>query len=122
MKTWAELGPLGVAGAAAMTAVGAAQVAAILANRPKLQMYAEGGIVPGSPFRGDNVPIMAKGREMVLTEQDQTKLLDMIRGGGNSTPIQINTVIELDGDVIAEKVFEAGSLGNSFIRARGVVK
>jgi len=111
----ANLVPIGFA-----AGKGAAQLVALIRSKP--QKYAEGGIVRGNPYRGDAVPIMAKGREMVLTDQDQTLLLEMIRNGkADGGPIVINTTIELDGEVIAKRVFEAGSLGSSFIKARGVV-
>ena len=102
--------------------LGAVQLAAVKMARPKLQTFNTGGIVAGNPYRGDIIPIMAKGKEMVLTEQDQKSLFDQIRGGERSEPIIINTVIELDSQVIAEAVFEVGSSGNAFIRARGVTR
>jgi len=102
------------------TGIGTAQMVIIQANQPKMQTFAQGGIVSGDPYRGDNTPIMAKGKEMLLTEQDQSSLFDMIRKGENQ-PIYVNTIIELDGAIIAEKIFSIGTRGNAFINARGVV-
>ena len=102
--------------------VGAAQITAITAAKPPAPKFDTGGIVRGDPYRGDAQPIMARGREMVLTDQDQTALFDMIRAGSNGQPVVINTVIELDSDVIASAVFRSGSNGQNFIRARGVVR
>jgi hypothetical protein len=104
------------------TGIGIAQIAAIRGAQPVSQKFEEGGIVRGSPFRGDIQPIMAKGREMVLTEQDQKNLFDMIRNGAANQKIQLHTVIEMDGEVIAEKIFEIASNGNAFIRARGIIR
>lgn len=122
MVSFAQLGPIaGAVAAGIMGAIGAVQIGAVIASKPERQRFADGGIVSGNPFRGDAVPILAKGREMMLTDQDQTELLEMIRGGRSNQPIYINTVIELDGEVVAEKVFEIGTLGNAFINARGVI-
>jgi hypothetical protein len=104
------------------TGIGAAQIAAIYGAQPPAPKFETGGIVKGNPYRGDSQQIMTKGGEMVLTAQDQTELLDMIRKGNEGQPIIIQTIIELDRELIAEKIFELGSLGNSFIKARGVIK
>jgi len=125
MQAFAQLGPLGGAvGAGVMGGIGAIKVAEVLARRPQMQTFAEGGIVRGNPFRGDATPIMAKGREMVLTDQDQTELLNAIRNGtiGGEGVRELHLTVEMDGEIIAKKVFEIGSLGNQFIRARGVIR
>jgi hypothetical protein len=117
VKPW----PAAIAAMAVATAVGAAQIATIHTNKPQKQ-FDTGGIVAADPYRGDNTPIMARGREMFLRQEDQANLFDMIRAGGNnSQPIMVHTVIELDGEVLAEKIFNLGSTGNAFINARGVV-
>jgi hypothetical protein len=105
------------------TGVGIAQIAAVVAAKPSQPHYEfdTGGIMPGDPYRGDAVPVMAKGREMFLTENDQKNLFDMIRAGKNDQPIVIHNTIELSGDVIADYIVEAISNGNSFIRSRGIV-
>lgn len=45
------------------------------------QKFATGGIVGGTSYTGDHVPIMANSREMVLTTQQQTRLFDALDGG-----------------------------------------
>jgi len=60
--------------------------------------------------------------ELILNRAQQDSLAPQITNQDNDRPIYITTVIELDGTVIAKKVFEAGSRGNCFIRSRGVVR
>lgn len=104
------------------TAIGGANIAAIYAAQPQLQQFATGGIVSGDPFRGDSQLVKARGKEAFLTEQDQTELFNIIRNGSGNEPIYINVTIPLDGEILAEKVFEVGTRGNAFINARGVIR
>jgi hypothetical protein len=123
MQSFGQLGPIaGAVGAALMAALGAVQIGAVIAAKPTPPKMETGGILRGDPYRGDSTPVMARGREAFLTEDDQRELFGMIRGGNSGQSIIINSIIELDGEIIAEKVFEVGSLGNAFIRQRGVVR
>ena len=100
--------------------ISGAQIAAIQAQKP--QKFAEGGIVPGYSFSGDNILTRQNSGEMDLNMRQQKNLFNAIDEGNLGGKVtQITCVIELDGNVLAERVFEAGSSGNSFIRARGVV-
>ena len=44
--------------------------------------YAEGGIVGGTSYSGDNIPIMANAGELVLTKAQQNTLAQNLQGGG----------------------------------------
>jgi tape measure domain-containing protein len=94
--------PLGFAfGAIAATAM-AAQAAQIAGVK-----FADGGIVPGNSFSGDTVSARLNSGEMVLNKQQQANLFDMANNGGSnggSQVIQINNVIELDGEVVGRSV------------------
>lgn len=46
--------------------------------------YAQGGIVDGNSYSGDNVPIMANAGEVVLTKAMQANLANQLEGGGMS--------------------------------------
>jgi len=48
----------------------------------------------------------------------------MINNGGanDGQPIVLHFTLEMDGEPFAEKIFEIGSRGNRFIRARAVVR
>jgi tape measure domain-containing protein len=85
----------GIAGAA--MAAQAAQIAGV--------KFASGGIVPGNTFSGDTVQARLNSGEMVLNRGQQTRLFDMANnGGGGEQIIQVNNIIELDGEVVARSV------------------
>lgn len=59
-------------------------------------LFAGGGIVGGTSFSGDKVPIRANSGEMVLTRRQQSSLFDMIDkgiGGGRSLNVQVEGVL-----------------------------
>jgi len=80
-KAYAQLGPvLGTVAAVGLVGVGIAQGRTIAS-----QKFAKGGIVQG-PRTGDQVPVNANGREMILTESQQAELFSIAKGnaGGGS--------------------------------------
>ena len=81
------LGPLAAIGAAA---AGAAQIAAIMSAK-----YAQGGIVGGSSYSGDQVPARLNSGEMVLNSQQQAQLFAQANGarGGGSLSVGGDTII-----------------------------
>lgn len=66
--------------------------------------FADGGIVPGNSFSGDQVQARLNSGEMVLNKKQQANLFDMANSGGGGQVIQVNNVITLDGDVVARSV------------------
>ncbi|MDR1838686.1 MAG: phage tail length tape measure family protein [Treponema sp.] len=84
-------------------AAGAAQISVISANKPKLQSFAEGGIVSGNSFRGDNVLIRANSDEMLLNKRHQRDLFNAIDNNsiGGGQEITIIIPVNLDGREIA---------------------
>jgi len=109
-------------GAAAATAVGTltlAQVGLISAQQPpSAPAFANGGIVQGSSFTGDNVKANVNSGEMVLTEQMQSNLLSLANGGGNSGNTRV--IVNLDSRVILNAVAKASRNGTMIIDARSV--
>ena len=80
------VGPaLGVAAASAAVAAGLANVQAI-ASTPVGQ-YADGGIIPGTSFGGDNLTASVNSGEMVLNRDQQNRLFNMANGGGGKQTI-----------------------------------
>jgi len=85
------VGPvLGAVAAAGAIAFGLANVAQIAQ-----QSFATGGIVGGSSFNGDNVPINVNSGEVVLNKAQQLNLMAMANGGagrsgGNSISVTVN--------------------------------
>lgn len=94
-KAFAQGGVLGFITGGLVAAAGAAQVAIIDA-----QKFAEGGIVGGSSYTGDNVVAAVNSGEMILNQSQQARLFDMAngRGAGGQQTIMVN----LDGKVIAK--------------------
>jgi hypothetical protein len=74
------LGPV----AAAMAVIsGLANVAMI-----EKQQFARGGVVEGNSYYGDRVDVRANSGEMILTQRQQRRLLDIADAGGEgSTPL-----------------------------------
>lgn len=67
---------------AAVTAQFAALIKALkAATIPSAPTFAEGGIVPGTSYTGDRVPVRANSGEMILTKAQQANLFDLIRAG-----------------------------------------
>lgn len=84
----------GIAMATLVGAMGAAQLGAAIANKPKAPSFEAGGIVPGTSWSGDNVQANVNSGEMVLTRGQQARLWNMLGGGGSSgTQVSINNYL-----------------------------
>lgn len=97
----ASLGPGGVI---ALPGILASQLAIINAAFSGIQAFAQGGIVGGGQFTGDNIPIFVNSGERILTTQDQSLLTQFLRGNfggttnrmGDAGPIRIEGVLRGD--------------------------
>ena len=129
---------------AALTAAsGAAEIASIVAAKPKPPSFSTGGIVPGSSYSGDRVQANVNSGEMVLTAAQQRNLWSLANGAKSgsvvSMPVTINNTAsdsvsasaELSPDgmtILIEKIVNsqmaAGKYNNSMAiaqsRQRGV--
>jgi hypothetical protein len=65
--------PLSLITAALAAATTAAQIAVISA-----QKFANGGIVSGTSYTGDNVPVQVNSGEMILNKQQQSNMFDLL--------------------------------------------
>ena len=124
-------------------ASGAAQIAAIIAAKPKPPSFSTGGIVPGSSYSGDRVQANVNSGEMVLTAAQQRNLWSLANGSKSgsvvSMPVTINNTAsdtvsasaELSPDgmtILIEKIVNAqmaagkynGSMAIAQSRQRGV--
>ena len=68
----------------AYLAAGTAAMATTISTIHSLTGYAQGGIVDGNSYSGDNIPIMANAGEVVLTKAMQANLANQLEGGGMS--------------------------------------
>ena len=69
---------------AASAAAMVSMVTTISQIRSATSGYAQGGIVDGNSYSGDNIPIMANAGELVLTKAAQASLANHLEGGGMS--------------------------------------
>lgn len=116
----AQGGFWGIAMAAAVIAAGIANIAKIAGVT-----FAEGGIVPGNSFVGDNVIARVNSGEMVLNRNQQARLFDLANGsgGGGGTgvgsvnitqEINIENGADIDGiiDALRRGTLEALEMAN----------
>ena len=78
-------------------AAGAAAMATTISTIHSLTGYAEGGMVNGSTYSGDQIPIMANAGEVVLTKAQQGNLASQLQGGGLQN-------LKLDGVITGENI------------------
>lgn len=67
----------------AATAVGMAQLMAIISAVKGSTGYATGGIVGGNSYTGDRIPVRVNSGEMILNRWQQKRLWDVANGFGN---------------------------------------
>lgn len=80
----AQAGSLGPWAWLAFLAAGAAATATTIATIHSLTGYAEGGIVQGNSYSGDNVgPVMLDAGELILNRSQQGTLADALTNGNN---------------------------------------
>lgn len=92
--------PVGLALAAAAAVKSAVQIQGIQG-----QKFADGGIVPGNSFSGDNVVAQLNSGEMVLNKAQQSNLFNMANNGGSSGQIiEVHTTVQLDGEAVGKSV------------------
>jgi hypothetical protein len=108
------LGPLLESLAVVATGI---QIAAIAASKPSPPSFQQGGIVPGSSFSGDNVPIQANSGEMVLTQQQQANLFEQANGGVGGQEMYRAIA---DRQTTWDEIFRASKNGELFISERAV--
>lgn len=75
-KTWYEWLAFGISGAATM-------VSMIAQIKSATSGYESGGIIPGSATHGDSMLVRANAQEMILTQQQQTRLWRFINSSGD---------------------------------------
>ena len=103
--------------AAATLASGLAQQASILST--PIPGFAEGGIVPGTSYSGDNVPARVNSGEMVLTKGQQAQLFDMANGsssGSQSINVYIGTKKIATEMVSAINAGQGGTISSRVIK------
>jgi len=93
------------------------QIAAVNASKPQPPAFAEGGIVPGTSFSGDNITARVNSGEMVLNGSQQARLFEMANGAGGAG----NISVYLGDELIYKNLYKASQRGDLIIDARGIV-
>ena len=78
---------------AAFAVSGLATMITMISNIHSATGYAEGGIVGGTSYSGDNIPIMANAGELVLTKAQQGNLAQQLEGAGMQN-LQLEGVVK----------------------------
>ena len=78
-------------------ALAVAAIASVLAALATIPKFADGGIVGGSSFFGDNMIARVNSGEMILNQSQQGKLFDMINSGGSSNRITVDGEARVSG-------------------------
>lgn len=91
----------GMPAAAVIKAMGYASVATIAAQSiVEARGFANGGIVPGSSYSGDRVPVNVNSGEMILNHRQQRSLWEMANGAGGGsgeTNVYVNVTNTVSG-------------------------
>ena len=72
------------------------------ADIPTAPKFKDGGFVPGGQFSGDTVPVWANSGEMILNKNQQSRLDDLLFGGGQLPSIDYVALAEAFKDGISE--------------------
>lgn len=92
--------PASIAVAASVVASGLAQVAKITSTGN----YANGGIIPGSSFAGDNLTANVNSGEMILNRRQQTQLFNLANGNAGSNTALIERLDSLEMAIMNQPV------------------
>lgn len=88
-KALAQGYPIGIINGALIGVSGAVQLASLAQSKPTPPKFATGGIVLGTSYSGDKVPILANSGEGIFTK-GQMKALGLMAGRGQGMDITIN--------------------------------
>jgi hypothetical protein len=73
--------------------------------------YAQGGIVEGSSYSGDNIPIMANAGELILSKSQQSNLVSSFQNSG-SRSVQVHGIIHGEDIILsANRTFKRKGQG-----------
>ena len=72
------------------------------ADIPTAPKFRDGGFVPGGQFSGDTVPIWANSGEMILNKNQQSRLDDLLFGGGQLPSIDYVALAEAFKDGVSK--------------------
>lgn len=101
-KAIAQGGVAGIITGALVAASGAIQIATLTANRPRPPQFAQGGIVPGNSYYGDNVQANVNSGEMILNAAQQKQLWQMANGNKAGGGVVVNVPVDIENNTNAK--------------------
>jgi hypothetical protein len=97
------------------------QLAAVMAAKPQPPAFATGGVVPGRSYTGDRVTARVNSAEMILTQSQQSKLLNLATKGANQTEQNISIPVSIGGERLADLLYTKTKSGEIMIHQRSLV-
>jgi TP901 family phage tail tape measure protein len=91
----------GFIGGLVMTGLAAAQLFAIGASKPKPPKFRDGGVIPGSSYKGDATSVLADAGEIILNKAGQKNVANELTNGSDGGVIHIVNNTYLDGKIVA---------------------
>jgi hypothetical protein len=102
---------LGVVGWLAAIAGGMGTMLSTISAIHNATGYAQGGIVEGSSYSGDNIPIMANAGELILSKSQQSNLVSSFQNSG-SRSVQVHGIIHGEDIILsANRTFKRKGQG-----------
>lgn len=101
------------------------QLAAVSQSKPKRSNYAEGGVVPGSMYTGDNIQANVNSGEMILNAQQQRELWQAANGGGQgggTTHLHFHVGDKEVQEVVLAGLYDATANGEAMVHPNGIAK
>jgi len=80
----------------------------------KSQTFAKGGIVGGTSFTGDQVPILANSGEMMINKNQQTQMFNLLNRKGSSMNNELYGTIRVDGQDLLLAITNAEKFKNIY--------
>lgn len=94
--------PLNIVNAATAGLLGAAQIAVVAANKPKMPSFSTGGFLTGSSTSGDKIPFKGNAGEAVLNPAEMRNFMALANGEasgqGISVTMPVNIINNAAGD------------------------
>lgn len=94
--------PLNIVNAATAGLLGAAQIAVVAANKPKMPTFSTGGFLTGSSTSGDKIPFKGNAGEAVLNPAEMRNFMALANGEasgqGISVTMPVNIINNAAGD------------------------
>jgi|GEM_PF-4308486 len=112
---------LAVAAAALSLAAATIKYNAVEQSQPQAPGFEKGGVIPGHSFSGDSMLVRANSAEMILTQSQQAKLLDLATKGGDRLDQNITIPVHIGNEKLATIVYNKTKSGEMLVHSRGIV-